>query len=342
MRATNLSTSADRIRRAVGGLSRRLWGLRRGLCGLRRAVCCALLLPAAFPAHAQRSLPLTRDGGHLYAEVLLQDSVPARAMLESGIAFPLIDSALVWSHPDLFRPEKLDSAVRFRMAAGANYAARYKLAPGLSVNGSRSLCDAYVVDMGGHKGDLLWPLNRFTTDSAAAPGIFGLDIARGRLELLAEEELPGDGWTAYAMTRDERSGMYCLRGSLALVNDRGRRTAEQAELVVDLGNAMLLALFTYKPEVKKFVSRARIPELEGRTPAGKRLPVLQPAALTFLDAYTFRGRPVLLLENRMRLPGHGFLGIRFFERFRVIFDFRRAQLRIAEPSPADGADLSIG
>ena len=90
-------------------------------------------MPAAFPAHAQRSLPLTRDGGHLYAEVLMQDSVPARAMLESGIAFPLIDSALVWSHPDLFRPEKLDSAVRFRMAAGANYAARYKLAPGLSV-----------------------------------------------------------------------------------------------------------------------------------------------------------------------------------------------------------------
>ena len=44
-----------------------------------------------------------RDGEHLYAEVLLQDSIPARAMLESGIAFPLIDSALVWSHPDLFR-----------------------------------------------------------------------------------------------------------------------------------------------------------------------------------------------------------------------------------------------
>lgn len=158
-----------------------------------------------------------RDGGHLYAEVLLQDSIPARAMLESGIVFPLIDSALVWSHPDLFRLEKLDSAVRFRMAVGANYAARYKLAPGLSVSGSRSLCDTYVVDMGGRKGDLLWPLNRFTTDSAAAPGIFGLDIARGCLELLAEEELPGEdgGWTAWDMTRDERSGMYCLQSSLA-------------------------------------------------------------------------------------------------------------------------------
>ena len=98
-----------------------------------------------------------RDGGHLYAEVLLQDSIPARAMLESGIAFPLIDSALVWSHPDLFRLEKLDSAVRFRMAVGANYAARYKLAPGLSVSGSRSLCDTYVVDMGGRKGDRSGP-----------------------------------------------------------------------------------------------------------------------------------------------------------------------------------------
>jgi len=257
-----------------------------------------------------------RDGGHLYAEVLLQDSIPARAMLESGIAFPLIDSALVWSHPDLFRLEKLDSAVRFRMAVGANYAARYKLAPGLSVSGSRSLCDTYVVDMGGRKGDLLWPLNRFTTDSAATPGIFGLDIARGRLELLAEEELPGEGggWTAWDMTRDERSGMYCLQSSLAFVNDRGRRVAEPAELVVDLGNAMLLALFAYKPEVKKFVSRSRIQELEGRTSAGKRLPVIRPAEVIFMDAYTFRGQPVLLLENRMRLPGHGFLGIRFFER----------------------------
>ena len=46
------------------------------------------------------------------------------------------------------------------------------------------------------------------------------------------------------------------------------------------------------------------------------------------------GQPVLLLENRMRLPGHGFLGIRFFERFRVIFDFRRSRLRIAEPLSA--------
>ena len=79
---------------------------------------------------------------------------------------------------------------------------------------------------------------------------------------------------------------------------------------------------------------ARIPELEGRTSAGKRLPVIRPAEVIFMDAYTFRGQPVLLLENRMRLPGHGFLGIRFFERFRVIFDFRRSRLRIAEPLSA--------
>lgn len=304
---------------------------RRGRWALARAVCCALLLPVVFSARAHRPLTLTRDGGHLYAEVLLQDSVAARAMLESGIAFPLIDSALVWSHPELFRPEKLDSVVRFRMAAGANYVAHYKLAPGLSVSGSRSLCDTYVVDMSGHKGDLLWPLNRFTTDRSGAPGIFGLDIARGRLEPFAEEELPDDGWASHPMTRDERSGMYCLRGSLALADDCGRSTAEEAELVVDLGNAMLLALFTYKPEVSRFVSRARIPQLEGRTPAGKRLPVLQPDGVTFLDTYTFRGRPVVLLENRMRLPGHGFLGLGFFERFRVIFDFRHSQLRIALP-----------
>ena len=82
------------------------------------------------------------------------------------------------------------------MAAGANYAARYKLAPGLSVNGSRSLCDAYVVDMGGHKGRSALAAEPVYDRQRRGAGIFGLDIARGRLELLAEEELPGDGWTA--------------------------------------------------------------------------------------------------------------------------------------------------
>lgn len=301
---------------------------------IRRWASVCLLLAAAFSAQAQRTLPLTRDTGHLYAGALLQDSLPVRVMLESGIPFPLIDSALVWSNPGLFQPEKLDKPVRFRMALGMNYVARYKLAPGLSVGGSRSLCDTYVVDMSRHRGDLLYPLNRFTTDSTGMPGIFGLDIARGRLELLTDKDLPGEGsgWTAWEMMRDERSGMYCLQGSLALVNDRGRRTAEPAELVVDLGNAMLLALFTYKPEVKKFVSRSRVPELEGRTPDGRRLPVIRPAEVIFMDAYTFRDQPVLLLEKPMRLPGHGFLGIRFFERFPVIFDFRHSRLWIAAPA----------
>ena len=315
MRVMSSSISADRGR----------------CCRFCAAVC--LLLAAVFPARAQRSLTLTRDHGHLYTEALLQDSLPVRIMLESGIPFPLIDSALVWSNPGLFQPEKLDKPVRFRMAVGMNYVARYKLAPGLSVGGSRSLCDTYIVDMSRHRGGLLYPLNRFTTDSVAMPGIFGLDIARGCLELLTEEDLPGEGsgWMACGMTRDEQSGMYCLQGSLTFVSDRGRRVAEPAELVVDLGNAMLLALFTYKPEVKKFVSRSRVPELEGRTADGRRLPVIQPAEVIFMDAYAFHDQPVLLLENRMRLPGYGFLGLRFFERFRVIFDFRRSRLWIAAP-----------
>ena len=59
--------------------------------------------------------------------------------------------------------------------------------------------------------------------------------------------------------------------------------------------------------------------------------MIQPAEVIFMDAYTFHDQPVLLLENRMRLPGHGFLGLRFFERFRVIFDFRRSRLWIAAP-----------
>lgn len=312
MKGMNLSTSAER-------------GLCRGALGL-------LLLAAVFPAYAQRTFPLVRDGGHLYAETLLQDSIPVRVMLESGIPFTLIDSALVWSHPDCFEPRKLDRPVRFRMAAGADYTASYKLAPGLSVGGSRCLNDVFVVDLDRHKGDLLYPLNTFTTDSAALPGMFGLDIRRGELRMLAETELPesGGAWTAYDMTRDERMGMYRVAGPLTLVDDRGGRTSRPMELVVDLGNATLLALFAYKPEVKEFVSESRIRVQDATTSGGQSLRVLMPSATLFLDAYSFAGQPVLLLEKPMRLPGDGFLGLPFFERFSLIFDFRHARLWVAD------------
>lgn len=301
----------------------------RGRFGRLCAAVC--LLFAAFPAQAQQTLPLTRHRGHLYTEALLQDSLPVRIMLESGIPFPLIDSALVWSHPDLFHPEKLDRPVRFRMAAGVLYTASYKLGPGLSAGLSRSLRDTYVVDLGKHSAEMLYPLNHFTSDSVSRPGIFCLDMRGGSLRMLAGDELPAPGgeWTAYDMTRDERTGMYCVAGSLTLVNARGRRTEAPVRLVVDLGNATLLALFAYRPEVKRFVARSRIAKQDAVTPAGKTMRVLQPAEIVFMGAYGFTGLPVLLLETPMRLPGDAFLGLPFFERFRVIFDFRHSRLWVA-------------
>ena len=103
-----------------------------------------------------------------------------RVFLESGVYFPLIDSALVWSHPGLFEPVELERPVRFRMAGGTDYSARYKLAPGLRVGDTRSLRESYVVDLRRRRPcDLLYPLHTFTTDSVAAPGIFELDVRRG-------------------------------------------------------------------------------------------------------------------------------------------------------------------
>ena len=97
-------------------------------------------------------------------------------------------------------------------------------------------------------------------------------------------------------------------------------------LVVDLGNANLLALFAFKPEVGKFVSRAPVDLVEGRTPGGMTLRVLMPAVATFMGRYSFGGLPVVVLDKPMELPGDGFLGVKFFSAFRVVFDFRHGRL----------------
>lgn len=273
-------------------------------------------------------LPLKQERGHLFVDVLLRDTLPVRAMLESGIVYPLIDSALVWAHPGLFRPESLADTVRFRMANGVRYVAAHKLPPGLPVAGSRSLRETYVVDMQGHACDLLYPLNTFSTDSTDRPGIFGLSLCAGELCLLPADSLPiaDDGWTICPMVRDETSGMYCVRIPLSMLGEGGRSTTFPAELIVDLGNANLLALFMFRSEVEQFVLRTDIPVQRAATASGLPVRIVLPAETRFAEAEAFVRRPVLLLDRPMRLPGDGFLGVRFFERFRVILDFRHERL----------------
>lgn len=302
--------------------------VRRTICRLA-VLWLALAVPLA--TDAQHVLPLERQRGHLFVNVLLYDTLPARAMLESGIVCPLVDSALVWSHPELFRPERLDDTVRFRMANGARYAATHKLPPGLPVGGSRSLCNTYVVDMHGYDCDFLYPLQTFSTDTTDRPGIFSLSIRGGELRMLSPDELPAtqEGWTVCPMVRDERYGMYCVEVPFSMRNQRGERTARPMNFVVDLGNANLLALFTFKPEVASFVSWTNIPVREVETASGRPLRIVLPDETRFMDAYAFSGLPVLVLPRKMRLPGDGFLGTRFFERFRVIFDFRHERLWLA-------------
>ena len=229
----------------------------------------------------------------------------------------------------------LGSEYAASLAGGTDYSARYKLAPGLRVGDTRSLCESYVVDLRRRKPcDLLYPLHTFTTDSVAAPGIFELDVRRGIFRPLSSGSLPqpGDGWEAYELVPDGHSGMFWVMDTVRLSDDRGRSRAMPMRLVVDLGNANLLALFAFKPEVGKFVSRAPVDLVEGHTPGGMTLRVLMPAVATFMGCYSFGGLPVVVLDKPMKLPGDGFLGVKFFSAFRVVFDFRhgRLWLRLAD------------
>ena len=162
----------------------------------------------------------------------------------------------------------------------------------------------------------------------------GLDVRRGIFRPLSSGSLPqpGDGWEAYELVPDGHSGMFWVMDTVRLSDDRGRSRAMPMRLVVDLGNANLLALFAFKPEVGKFVSRAPVDLVEGHTPGGMTLRVLMPAVATFMGCYSFGGLPVVVLDKPMKLPGDGFLGVKFFSAFRVVFDFRhgRLWLRLAD------------
>lgn len=278
---------------------------------------------------------LTCERDLLYAASFVGDSIPVRVFLESGVYFPLIDSALVWSHPGLFEPVELERPVRFRMAGGTDYSARYKLAPGLRVGDTRSLCESYVVDLRRRKPcDLLYPLHTFTTDSVAAP-VFSSSMSAAAFSVRSHpgacrSPVTGGRPTNWCPTGIRGCSGSWIRCACPTTGDAAVRC--RCGWSSDLGNANLLALFAFKPEVGKFVSRAPVDLVEGHTPGGMTLRVLMPAVATFMGCYSFGGLPVVVLDKPMKLPGDGFLGVKFFSAFRVVFDFRhgRLWLRLAD------------
>ncbi len=290
-------------------------------------------LAALFPLRAAEPapcvLPLTYFKGHFYVCTTVQDSIPVRIVLESGLPYPLIDRRFVEEHPAAFAPDSLTKPLGFRMALGTCYEARTKLAPGLHVGPMRTLSRCYAVDLGELPCDMILPLQTVATDTTDRPGIFAIDLRRG--ELHVEPALPDTtaGWSVSALERDEKSGMYLVRGRLSLTNDAGRTCGEERSLVIDLGNANLLALFHARPEVREFVRRSRTAVRDGYASSGQRVRVLQPAATTFFDAWRFEDRAIVLIDREMKLPGDGLLGARFFEPFRVILDFRGRRMWVA-------------
>ena len=291
------------------------------------------LLAALSPLQAAEPtpcvLPLTYFKGHFYIDTTIQDSIPVRIALESGIPYPLIDRRFVEEHPAAFAPDSLKKPLGFRMALGTRYEARTKLAPGLHIGPMRTLSRCYAVDLGKQMCDMILPLQTVATDTTDCPGIFAIDLHRG--ELHVEPALPDTtaGWSVSALDRDEKSGLYLVRGRLALTNDAGRTYGEERSLIVDLGNANLLALFHAHPEVRAFVRRSRTGFRDGYASSGQRVRALQPAATTFFDAWRFEKRAIVLIDREMKVPGDGFLGARFFEPFSVILDFRGSRMWVA-------------
>ena len=150
-------------------------------------------------------------------------------------------------------------------------------------------------------------------------------MARGQHELVAIRVLG----TAIVVPQAPELRAGEMHGDVAL---DGKARAQLMPNSTLLGNANLLALFAFKPEVGKFVSRAPVDLVEGHTPGGMTLRVLMPAVATFMGCYSFGGLPVVVLGKPMKLPGDGFLGVKFFSAFRVVFDFRhgRLWLRLAD------------
>lgn len=263
------------------------------------------------------------DSGHYIMSLKLNNSVKAKALLESGIHALLLDSAFVFENYDKLgigfsacrKNEKINLGGRvYRISHTADTV--------LLLNGDTM-----------YKGEIFLLVDFNEEYEAALPiqnlynsngeRVVKLDLARRQLRVLQKYTVPEKGWSEFNINRNSYLNMPAMETELHF-EGKGYNASLKGNFNLDLGNASLLFLLEHNMGVKKFLCDN--PDIKLQKGYDKRGRVV---AMAFAPEALLVGdmrfeKPAIAVTGLLpKFTTEGILGLKFFIGVTAIFDFDR-------------------
>lgn len=280
-----------------------------------KVLCSLTLLFWMQFAYAQR-INFKTIGNHMIADVMINDSVAAKAFMDTGCPITIIDSTFAVNSG--FKINQEGKRLRYHTFSSTSYC--YPLMDDtINVNGLRSSRPVYVGNLKRRKGvsdiDMILGSNYIAQDGSR---MLTLNIAKGYVEYGRKEI--GKEFKKGIMTVDER-GFVSTDAPLRLYTQNDGNGQLGGRFVIDTGNANYLFLCGRNERVSEFLKMKGI-EPEEKIMHGKTIQYIRMQSAEILGKEVMmKGAPLVILP-RMRFYDYtGAIGFKFLKEVEMILDY---------------------
>ena len=273
------------------------------------------------------SFALKKENGHYYFETQINDKVPAKMMLESGIFVMVMDSIYAFeNNKEAFNLDYVRTQENEKMNLGGKvyditHKAKGKVQLGNNMEYSGEIF--ILSDYNTYSGIAIPIQNICNTEDGSRIIKLKLDMEKLELQSMSRKQFKSEAgdYKATAINYDSYMGMPSVKTHLDFETE-GKKYSIPGNYLLDLGNASFIFLMKQSQAVQDFLHNNQDIELKK---AYNKKGVLVAEAISTENASLcnrgFENQVIAITSALPKFTVEGSVGLKFFEGAVSVFDF---------------------
>lgn len=275
-------------------------------------------------SNSDSSFALEKENGHYYFETQINDKVPAKMMLESGIFVMVMDSLYAFENKEVINLDYVRTQGNEKMNLGGKvynitHKAKGKIQLGnnMEYRGEIFILSEYKANSG-----IAIPIQNICNTEDGSR-ILKLDMEKQALRSMSRKQFDSESsdYTATNINYDSYMGMPAVKTHLDFEKG-GKNYSLPGNYLLDLGNASFVFLMKQSQIVQDFLHDN--PDIELKKAYNKKGVLIAEAIITEKSSLCNRSFEKQIIAITSALPKftvEGSVGLKFFEGAVSVFDF---------------------
>lgn len=279
---------------------------------------------------------LVKNNSHYLFSTKINNKTEGTFLLESGIHAMLIDSLFAFKNQSSLNIDFIKNKKNEKMNLGGRVYNITHKAKGKIQLTNHIIYEGEMFVLSDYKStyDIAIPIQYLYNERSKKNCIIKLNLKNHLLEILSENELKKEKnkYSKVKMNFDNYLHMPSIKTKLTIFEGGKKRTLA-GNFNLDLGNAAFIFFFKQNKSVQEFVCKNSDIKLQ---PAYNKKGMLIAEAFTTAECelcnVLFNNHIIAITEVLPKFTTEGNIGIKFFEKSPVIFDFDKSNFYVKKES----------